>query len=74
MREVFSLLFVSGMASLGTRPYLETMSATPVKVPPSLSGCWKSHSTVLSVRGLLEVSMMPCKKRFAFSNWSQKKG
>ena len=29
---------------------------------PSLSGCWKSHSTVLSVRGLLEVSMMPCKK------------
>ena len=73
-RLLRELLLVSGIISLGTSPYLLTMSATPVNVPPSLKGLRKSHSTILSSIGLLLVSMMPCRKRLAFSSWSKKKG
>jgi bleomycin hydrolase len=73
MYKVCSLLYVSGIASLGTRPYFDTMSATPVKVPPSLSGCLNNHSTVWSFIGLPAVSITPCKNRLDFSSWSQKK-
>ena len=57
MREVLLALWRSGMTSAGTRPYFVTTSCTPQKVPPSESGCLKSHSTVLSSMGLEALSM-----------------
>ena len=36
-------------------------------------GFLNSHSTILSLIGFSRVSMIPCRKRFAFSSWSQKK-
>ena len=74
MREVFSLLFVSGIMSLGTRPYLLTMSATPVNVPPSLNGLVEQpfhhfivHRFVAGVDDALQ-------EKIRFSSWSKKKG
>ena len=71
--DVLSLEKVSGMTALGTSPYFSVRSATPQKVPPSLSGFLKKNCTRWSSMGLLAVSMIPCRKRFDFSNWSQKK-
>ena len=67
---VFSLLKVSTIALLGTSPYFSIISDTPVNCPPSLKGCLNSHSTILSSMGFPLVSMIPCKNKFAFSNWS----
>ena len=71
--EAFDVLSVendSGITSLGTSPYFSARSATPQKVPPSFSGCWKKNCTRRSSMGFLPVSMMPCSIRLAFSNWS----
>src|SRR5574344_36408 len=73
MMRVLLLLLVSFITSIGTKPYLSIRLATPVNCPPSPMGFLKSHSTFLSSNGRFLVSMTACRKRFAFSNWSQKK-
>ena len=68
MREVLSLLKLSGISSAGTRPYFSVRSATPQKVPPSPRGDLKKNCTRGSSMGCLPVSAQPCSIRLAFSS------